>query len=99
MKMGPGALTTIEPLTNCMTTPAITPPTPGPVPASYEAALAELEKLVQSMEGGQLPLETLLASYRRGSELLMFCRSRLEAVEQQIKVLEDGQLRNWPNAA
>jgi len=69
------------------------------VPASYEAALAELEKLVQSMEGGQLPLETLLASYRRGSELLMFCRSRLEAVEQQIKVLEDGQLRNWPNAA
>ena len=81
------------------TTLPATSPTPGPEPASYEAALAELEKLVQSMEGGQLPLETLLASYRRGSELLVFCRSRLEAVEQQIKVLEDGQLRNWPNAA
>jgi exodeoxyribonuclease VII small subunit len=25
-----------------------------------------------------------------------FCRSRLEAVEQQVKVLEDGQLKAWP---
>ena len=42
------------------------------------------------------PLEGLLASYRRGTELLQYCRSRLEAVEQQVKVLEDGQLRPWP---
>ena len=72
---------------------------PGSVssePASYEAALRELESLVASMEGGQLPLEGLLASYRRGTELLQYCRSRLEAVEQQVKVLEDGQLRPWP---
>jgi exodeoxyribonuclease VII small subunit len=72
---------------------------PGPAadaPASYEVALSELESLVASMEGGQLPLEGLLASYRRGTELLRFCRSRLEAVEQQVKVLEDGQLRPWP---
>lgn len=64
-------------------------------PASYEGALSELESLVASMEGGQLPLEGLLASYRRGTELLQYCRSRLEAVEQQVKVLEDGQLRPW----
>ena len=44
------------------------------------------------MEGGQLPLERLLEGYRRGAELLGFCRARLEAVEQQVKVLEDGQL-------
>jgi exodeoxyribonuclease VII small subunit len=65
-------------------------------PASYEVALSELESLVASMEGGQLPLEGLLASYRRGTELLKYCRSRLEAVEQQVRVLEDGQLRPWP---
>jgi len=47
------------------------------------------------MEGGQLPLEGLLAGYRRGTELLQYCRSRLEAVEQQVKILEDGQLRPW----
>jgi len=64
-------------------------------PASYEVALRELESLVASMEGGQLPLEGLLTGYRRGTELLQYCRSRLEAVEQQVKILEDGQLRPW----
>lgn len=64
-------------------------------PANYEAALAELEALVASMEGGQLPLESLLEGYRRGAVLLQFCRARLEAVEQQVKVLEDGQLKPW----
>ena len=68
-------------------------------PASYEVALRELESLVASMEGGQLPLEGLLAGYRRGTELLQYCRSRLEAVEQQVKLLEDGQLRPWPAAS
>jgi exodeoxyribonuclease VII small subunit len=48
------------------------------------------------MEEGQLPLESLLTGYRRGTELLQFCRSRLEAVEQQVRVLEQGQLRAWP---
>jgi exodeoxyribonuclease VII small subunit len=64
-------------------------------PASYEDALAELERLVGAMENGQLPLDQLLQSYRRGAELLQFCRARLEAVEQQVKVLEDGQLKPW----
>lgn len=66
-----------------------------PVPATYEQALAELDRLVQAMESGQLPLDQLLDSYRRGAELLQFCRGRLEAVEQQVQVLEDGQLKAW----
>jgi exodeoxyribonuclease VII small subunit len=64
-------------------------------PASYEDALAELERLVLAMEGGQLPLDRLLESYQRGAELLGFCRTRLQAVEEQVKVLEDGQLKPW----
>ena len=64
---------------------------------SYEDALTELERLVASMEGGQLPLDRLLQSYQRGAELLTLCRSRLETVEQQVKVLEDGQLKPWTN--
>lgn len=68
---------------------------PQPAPASYEAAMAELETLVASMEDGKLPLEGLLQSYRRGAELLQYCRGRLEAVEQQVRVLEDGQLKPW----
>ena len=60
---------------------------------SYEDALGELDRLVAAMEAGQLPLDRLLESYKRGAELLTFCRTRLEAVEQQVKVLEDGQLK------
>ena len=74
------------------------PPLAPAVPASYEEALSELERLVASMESGQLPLDGLLQSYRRGAELLSFCRARLEAVEQQVKVLEDGQLKPWTAA-
>ncbi len=71
------------------------PAPPAAEPASYEDALQELDALVASMEGGQLPLDRLLESYRRGAELLGFCRTRLEAVEQQVKILEDGQLKPW----
>ncbi|MCV2354375.1 exodeoxyribonuclease VII small subunit [Paucibacter sp. B2R-40] len=62
---------------------------------SYEHALGELERLVAVMEAGQLPLDQLLESYRRGAELLGFCRSRLQAVEQQVKVLEGEELKQW----
>ena len=69
-----------------------------PLPATYEEALAELEQLVGRMESGALPLDSLLASYQRGAQLLQFCRTRLEAVEQQVKLLEDGQIRPWDEA-
>ena len=78
------------------TMPPVTPP--AAEPARYEDALAELERLVQAMEGNQLPLEGLLDNYRRGAALLAFCRSRLQAVEDQVKVLEDGQLKDWTGA-
>ena len=69
-----------------------------PQTLSYEQALAELESLLQAMEAGKLPLDQLLASYQRGAELLQLCRARLQAVEEQVKVLEDGQLKPWAAA-
>ena len=69
-----------------------------PLPSTYEEALGELEQLVAQMESGALPLEQLLSSYQRGAQLLSFCRGRLEAVEQQVKLLEDGQLKPWDQA-
>lgn len=68
------------------------------LPATYEAALQELEGLVSRLESGQLPLDQLLAGYQRGAQLLKFCRDRLEAVENQIKVLEGGELKPWTQA-
>ena len=64
-------------------------------PESYEAGLRELERLLADMESGQLPLDRLLESYQRGADLLKFCRARLEAVEVQVKVLEDGIAKPW----
>jgi exodeoxyribonuclease VII small subunit len=61
-------------------------------PESYEAAVAELERLVGAMESGRMPLDQLLEGYRRGAQLLDFCRERLKAVEDQVRVLEDGHL-------
>lgn len=64
-------------------------------PVSYEAALEELEQLVSRIESGQLPLDQMLAGYQRGAALLEFCRGRLEAVQDQIKVLDEGALQTW----
>lgn len=64
-------------------------------PQSLEAALAELEKIVASMEEGQLPLERSLAAYKRGAELLKYCQAALQDAQQQVKVLEDGILREF----
>lgn len=78
------------------------PRTPAPPPStelSYEQALAELDQLVRAMEDGQMPLDKLLDSYRRGADLLQLCKSRLEAVESQVQLLEDGQLKPWADAA
>ncbi len=68
---------------------------PASMPATYEAALEELDQLIGRIESGQLPLEQMLAGYERGAQLLAFCRGRLEAVETQIKVLDEGTLKPW----
>ncbi len=78
-----------------------TPPAPadaGASPLSYEAAVGELERLVAAMEAGQMPLDRLLEAYQRGSELLDLCRGKLKAVEDRVRVLEEGRLVPWNEA-
>ena len=62
-------------------------------PASFEAALAELEDVVARMEGGQLALNESLAAYRRGAVLLQYCQAALKDAEMQVEVLEKGVLK------
>jgi exodeoxyribonuclease VII small subunit len=61
--------------------------------ASFEKALAELEGLVAKMEDGGLTLEQSLAAHKRGLELAKQCRERLDAAQQQVKVLEGDILK------
>ena len=64
-----------------------------PSEQSFEQALAELEKIVSRMESGELSLEQALATHKRGLELARFCQQRLEAAQQQVKVLEGEVLK------
>jgi exodeoxyribonuclease VII small subunit len=60
---------------------------------TFEKALAELEKIVARMESGELSLEQALATHKRGLELARFCQQKLEAAQQQVKVLEGEVLK------
>lgn len=73
------------------TTDAPDPETAGPV--AFEAAVGELEAIVQRMEAGTLSLEESLAAYRRGAELVARCRETLAAVQRQVRILEADLLR------
>jgi len=70
-----------------------------PAPASFEAALAELESIVREMEAGKLPLEQSLAAFERGTALLKHCQEALAAAEQKLQVLDAGQTGDRRTAA
>ncbi len=70
------------------------PPSNHP-PASFEAALAELETIVRDLEAGQLPLEQSLSAYERGTQLLRHCQETLGAAEQKLQILESSGLREF----
>ena len=70
-----------------------------PVPKSFEEAIAELEKILADLEGGQVGLEESLSRYERGTFLIQHCRGVLGAAEKQIELLskaEDGAIQSQP---
>jgi exodeoxyribonuclease VII small subunit len=63
----------------------------------FEAAIAELESIVKTLEEGDLALEQSLQLYERGVQLSRFCHARLEEAERRIEVLnERGEVRPAP---
>lgn len=63
---------------------------------SFEAALAELEKIVQQLESGDVELEKSIAIYERGAALKAHCETKLREAELKVEkiVLDDkGQAR------
>jgi exodeoxyribonuclease VII small subunit len=56
-------------------------------PKSFEDALAELERLLAEIEGGEIGLEESLLKYERGNFLIQHCRQILGAAEKQIEML------------
>ena len=62
---------------------------------SFEDALAELEKIVRGLEGGQQKLEDAIAAYERGAKLRGHCEAKLAEAEQRVQAIvaaADGAL-------
>jgi exodeoxyribonuclease VII small subunit len=67
----------------------------------FEEALQKLETLVEAMESGDLPLESLLARYEEGVKLTKICQEKLAEAELKIQQLEKtaaGELKLKPLA-
>lgn len=56
--------------------------TPG-----FEASLARLEKIVQEMEDGNMPLDSMITRFEEGQGLLKVCRNKLNEVKKKVEVL------------
>lgn len=66
---------------------------------SLESALAELEGILEKMEGGELSLDDLVDEYEKGVGLVAHCQAQLEASSKKIELLTrhlDGSLTVEP---
>jgi exodeoxyribonuclease VII small subunit len=54
----------------------------------FEEALQKLETIVETMESGDLPLESLIARYEEGVKLAKVCQEKLAEAELKIQQLE-----------
>jgi exodeoxyribonuclease VII small subunit len=54
---------------------------------NFEGAMDRLEKIVEQMESGKLPLEDLIVRYEEGMKLVKICQERLANAEQKIEII------------
>src|SRR5438046_6592775 len=54
---------------------------------NFEDAMDRLEKIVEQMESGKLPLEDLIVRYEEGMNLVKVCQERLAKAEQKIEII------------
>ena len=60
---------------------------PSNQPVSFEQAMERLEKIVEEMESGKMPLEDLLLRYEEGMKLVKSCQEQLTRAEQKIEII------------
>jgi exodeoxyribonuclease VII small subunit len=75
------------------------PSSPAKASVPFEEALQKLESIVETMESGDLALESLLAKYEEGVKLAKICQEKLADAEVKIQQLEKtaaGELKLKP---
>src|SRR5262249_42977647 len=89
-----------RPAALCQSQPAFTTPA-APMTESrrprpdLEKTLAELERIVNSLESGELPLEKSLKEFERGVRLSRECQTALRDAEKKVQILMGGQLQDF----
>ncbi len=63
------------------------PADPAVASLSFEDALAELEKIVRGLEGGQQKLEDAIGAYERGARLRAHCEAKLAEAEARVQAI------------
>lgn len=56
---------------------------------TFEDALTRLEKIVRSLEEGNVPLDSSLSLFEEGTKLIRFCSEKIDAAEQRVKILTE----------
>ena len=59
-----------------------------PEDLKFEAALKELEEIVEKLESGELELESCLEKFSRGTKLVKFCETKLTETSRQLEILQ-----------
>ena len=78
---------TSEAMLNSSVFPMSSKPKPREAELNFESAMDRLEKIVEQMESGKLPLEDLIVRYEEGMKLVKTCQERLANAEQKIEII------------
>ncbi len=57
---------------------------------SFEDAIKSLGEIVDSIEGGDIALESSIAQYEKGMKLIAHCRGILQKAEKKIEKISEG---------
>ena len=55
---------------------------------TFEEAMGELEKLVDSLDKGDVSLDEAIAAYDRGSQLKDFCQTKLQEAKMKVETIQ-----------
>ncbi len=69
---------------------------------TFEQSMKQLERIVQELEGGDLPLETAIKKFEEGMKLTKFCSEKLDETEKKVSILlknAGGQIAEEPFSA
>ena len=54
---------------------------------TFETSMAELEKIVEKLEAGEVTLDESLELFEKGVKLVKSCRNKLDEAEKRVKIL------------